>query len=103
MGYNYGLPIAHLLLAKQLDSYTSLRPNSPAYDAQSRRRHRIFDLVLAIGGPIFIILLHLSMMDRRFYIVEKLGPMAATYWNAWGVLMMGVGHLPLLLIRPADN
>lgn len=34
-------------------------------------------------------------MDRRFYIVERLGPQAATYWNAWGVIWMAI--VPILI------
>ena len=92
MGYNYGLPLAHLLLAKQLESYTTLRHNSPLYDHESRRRHRRFDLIVTFAGPLVGVLLHLSMMDRRFYVVEAFGPLPSTYWDTWGVIGMAVGR-----------
>lgn len=90
VGYNYGLPLAHLVLAKQLESYTTLRNKSPLYDHTSRRKHRMFDLIITFVGPVFAILIHLSNMDRRYYIVERFGPMPATYWDAWGVIITAV-------------
>ncbi|OXC86425.1 pheromone a factor receptor [Cryptococcus neoformans] len=93
--YNYALPTAHLVLAKQLESFTSLRPHSPLYDSSARKRHRIFDISVTIGAPVVGYLIHLSNMDRRFYIVERLGPQAATYWNAWGVIWMAI--VPILI------
>jgi pheromone a factor receptor len=90
VGYNFGLPLSHLILAKQLEAYTSLRTSSVLYDQSSRRRHKLFDLIVAIAGPILGILLHLSVQDRRFYVVESYGPMPATYWNTWGVILMAV-------------
>lgn len=75
--------------------YTSLRPTGPLYDHVSRTRHRRFDLCVAILGPILGILLHLSMMDRRFYVVEKFGPMPATWWDTWGVIWMAVSQVNL--------
>lgn len=95
MTYNYALPTAHLVLAKQLESFTSLRPHSPLYDSSARKRHRIFDISVTIGAPVVGYLIHLSNMDRRFYIVERLGPQAATYWNAWGVIWMAI--VPILI------
>ena len=78
------------MLAKQLEGYTTLRPTSPLYDHSARRRHKIFDLIATFFGPVFAILIHLSNMDRRFYIVEKFGPMPATYWDTWGVIITAV-------------
>lgn len=93
VGYNFALPLSHLLLAKTLEMYTSLRPTGPLYDHISRARHRRFDLCVAILGPILGILLHLSTMDRRFYLVEKFGPMPATWWDTWGVIWMAVSRV----------
>lgn len=90
VGYNYGLPLAHLVLAKQLESYTSLRNSSPLYDHASRRRHRLFDIIVTFFGPIFAILIHLSNMDRRYYNVERFGPMPATYWDTRGVIITAI-------------
>jgi pheromone a factor receptor len=90
VGYNFGLPLAHLLLAKQLESLTSLRPRSALYDGDARRRHKRFDLAVSFVAPICGILVHLTNMDRRFYLIEAFGPMASTYWDTWGVIFMGV-------------
>ncbi|WWC69207.1 uncharacterized protein I206_103144 [Kwoniella pini CBS 10737] len=90
VGYNFALPTAHLLLAKQLESLTTLRPHSPLYDDKSRRKHNFFDLSITLLSPIIGVLVHLSNMDRRFYVVESFGPMPATYWNGWGVFWMAV-------------
>ncbi|ODN98420.1 pheromone a factor receptor [Cryptococcus wingfieldii CBS 7118] len=95
VAYNFALPTAHLLLARQLESYTSLRPHSPLYDESSRRRHRLFDLAAGIAAPVVGVLVHLSNMDRRFYVVERFGPQPATYWNAWGVIWMAI--VPILI------
>nr|ODN95032.1 pheromone a factor receptor [Cryptococcus depauperatus CBS 7855] len=95
VAYNFALPTAHLVLAKQLESYTSLRPHSPLYDNNSRRRHKIFDITVSIAAPVVGVLLHLSNMDRRFYIVEAFGPLPATYWNTWGVIWMAI--VPILI------
>ncbi|KAE8541020.1 hypothetical protein D1P53_002374 [Cryptococcus gattii VGV] len=98
VSYNYALPTAHLVLAKQLESFTSLRPYSPLYDSSARKRHRIFDISVTIGAPVTGYLIHLSNMDRKFYIVERLGPQAATYWNAWGVIWMAMVPILIALI-----
>ncbi|WWD15621.1 hypothetical protein CI109_100043 [Kwoniella shandongensis] len=90
VAYNFALPTAHLLLAKQLESYTSLRTHSPLYDPDSRRRHRLFDLSMSIAAPVVGTLVHLSNMDRRFYVVEAFGPMPSTYWDTWGVIWMAI-------------
>ncbi|WWC60851.1 uncharacterized protein I303_103427 [Kwoniella dejecticola CBS 10117] len=90
VGYNFALPIAHLLLAKQLECLTTLRPHSPLYDDKARRKHKIFDLSVTFLAPIIGVLVHLSNMDRRFYVVESFGPMPATYWNVWGVFWMAI-------------
>ncbi|WVQ78574.1 hypothetical protein IAT38_000660 [Cryptococcus sp. DSM 104549] len=95
VAYNFALPTAHLVLAKQLESYTSLRPHSPLYDSSARRRHRIFDITASIAAPVVGVLLHLSNMDRRFYIVESFGPLPATYWDTWGVIWMAI--VPILI------
>lgn len=29
-------------------------------------------------------------MDRRFYVVEMFGPLPATFWDTWGVILMAV-------------
>ncbi|WVW82815.1 hypothetical protein I302_104827 [Kwoniella bestiolae CBS 10118] len=90
VGYNFALPTAHLLLAKQLESLTTLRPHSPLYDDKSRRKHRLIDLSATFLAPIVGVLVHLSNMDRRFYVVEGFGPLPATYWNGWGVFWMAI-------------
>ncbi|KAK8870086.1 hypothetical protein IAR55_000656 [Kwoniella newhampshirensis] len=95
VAYNFALPTAHLLLAKQLESYTSLRSHSPLYDLRARRRHQIFDLSISVAAPVIGTVVHLSNMDRRFYVVESVGPMPATYWNTWGVVWMAV--VPILI------
>ena len=97
VAYNFGLPLAHLVLAKQLESFTSLRPRSPLYDAEAKRRHRNFDLIATIGGPIVGTLVHLSQMDRRYYVVQGFGPMPATYWNTWGVVWMALVPISIAL------
>ncbi|KJE05297.1 pheromone a factor receptor [Cryptococcus gattii NT-10] len=98
VSYNYALPTAHLVLAKQLESFTSLRSHSPLYDFSARKRHRIFDISVTMGAPVVGYLIHLSNMDRRFYIIERLGPQAATYWNAWGVIWMAMVPILIALI-----
>lgn len=98
VSYNYALPTAHLNLAKQLESFTSLRPHSRLYDSSVRKRHRIFDISVTIGAPVVGYLIHLSNMDRRFYIVERLGPQVATHWNAWGVIWMPMVPILIALI-----
>jgi hypothetical protein len=50
----------------------------------------MFDLFATFAVPVVGILLHLSMMDRRFYIVKGFGPLPATYWDTWGVIGMAV-------------
>ncbi|WWC89812.1 uncharacterized protein L201_004738 [Kwoniella dendrophila CBS 6074] len=95
VGYNYALPTAHLLLAKQLESLTTLRPHSPLYDEKTKRNHFIIALSVTFLAPIVGILVHLTNMDRRFYVVESFGPMPATYWNNWGVFWMAI--LPILI------
>lgn len=50
----------------------------------------MFDLFATFAVPVVGILLHLSMMDRRFYVVEGFGPLPATYWDTWGVTGMAV-------------
>ncbi|RXK41913.1 pheromone a factor receptor [Tremella mesenterica] len=99
VGYNFGLPLAHMILAKQLEAYTTLRSKSPLYDSTSRRRHKLVDLSFSIIGPIAGILLHLSTQDRRFYVVEGFGPMAATYWDTWGVILMAI--IPIVIAGAA--
>ncbi|KAK4687752.1 pheromone a factor receptor, partial [Tremellales sp. Uapishka_1] len=94
VGYNYGLPLAHLLLAKQLEQLTSLRPRSALYDTDVKQRHERLDLAISVVGPVAGILIHLSMMDRRFYLIEGFGPMPATYWNTWAVLAFAVSSVP---------
>ncbi|OCF44175.1 pheromone a factor receptor [Kwoniella heveanensis CBS 569] len=95
VGYNFALPTSHLLLAKQLESLTSLRPHSPLYDDSARRRHRLFDLCITFAAPTIGVLVHLSNMDRRYYVVESYGPLPSTYWNGWGVFWMAV--VPIII------
>lgn len=73
-------------------------PISPLYDFSARKRHRIFDISVTMGAPVVGYLIHLSNMDRRFYIIERLGPQAATYWNAWGVIWMAMVPILIALI-----
>jgi pheromone a factor receptor len=98
VGYNYGLPLSHFILAKQLENCTSLRSDSPLYDHNSKRRHLIFDLCLAIGGPIIGFLVSLTSRSSRFNIVEGFGPLAGVYWDTWGVVWVAVRSLPRELI-----
>ncbi|OCF71595.1 pheromone a factor receptor [Kwoniella mangroviensis CBS 8886] len=95
VGYNFALPTAHLLLAKQLESLTTLRPHSPLYDDKAGRKHRMIDLSVTFFAPIVGVLVHLSNINRRFYVVESFGPIPATYWNGWGVFWMAV--VPILI------
>ncbi|WRT67387.1 uncharacterized protein IL334_004358 [Kwoniella shivajii] len=95
VAYNFALPTAHLLLAKQLESLTTLRPHSPLYDDEARRRHKLFDISATFLSPVIGVLVHLSNMDRRFYVVESFGPLPATYWNGWGVFWMAI--VPILI------
>lgn len=90
VGYNFGLPISHLLLARQLEALTTLRSRSVLYDAALKARNKIIDMTLCLGLPILGILLHLTQMDRRFYIVEGYGVTPSTYWNAWGTIWMAI-------------
>lgn len=91
--YNYGLPLSHLILSRQLESCTSLRTDSPLYDSPSRHRARILDLSLAIAGPIVGFLVSLSCRAGRFLILEAYGPMPAVYWDTWGVVWVAVSCL----------
>jgi pheromone a factor receptor len=90
VGYNYGLPLSHFILAKQLENCTSLRSDSPLYDQNSKRRHLIFDFCLAIFGPIVGFLISLTSRLTRFTIVEGFGPLPGVYWDTWGVVWVAV-------------
>ena len=63
----------------------------------------MIDLGLALVIPPVGILVHLSMMDRRFYIVESFGPLPATYWDTWGVIAMAVSRQDISLINNTDT
>ncbi|KAJ9110981.1 hypothetical protein QFC20_002748 [Naganishia adeliensis] len=88
VGYNYGLPLSHLLLARQLEGLTTLRKRSVLYDDRLKKTRLAIDWSMAVALPIIGILLHLTQQERRFYIMEGAGCTPATYWNAWGVLAM---------------
>jgi pheromone a factor receptor len=90
VGYNFGLPLAHLMLARQLESLTTLRGRSVLFDAPLKKRKHIVDCVFAFVGPVVGILLHLSTQDRRYYIIEGTGCYPATYFNGWGLLVMAI-------------
>jgi pheromone a factor receptor len=90
IGYNFGLPLSHLLLARQLEALTSLRTRSVLYDVSLKRRNKIVDVGLSLVVPILGILVHLTQMDRRYWIAEGFGAMPSTYWDAWGVTWMAI-------------
>lgn len=92
VGYNYGLPLSHFILAKQLENCTSLRSDSPLYDQNSKRRHLVFDFCLAIFGPIVGFLVSLTCRLTRFNIVEGFGPVPGVYWDTWGVVWVAVSQ-----------
>jgi pheromone a factor receptor len=93
VGYNYGLPLSHFILAKQLENCTSLRSDSPLYDQNSKRRHLVFDFCLAVSGPIVGFLVSLTCRLTRFNIVEGFGPVPGVYWDTWGVVWVAVSLL----------
>lgn len=77
VGYNYGMcivhaskscshmpgtPLAHLLLARQLESITSLRPQSALFNEDKRNREKMIDLGIIFTLPTLAILLHLTVM-----------------------------------------
>ncbi|KAI9637959.1 pheromone receptor 1 [Dioszegia hungarica] len=95
IGYNYGLPLSHFILAKQLENCTSLRSDSPLYDQNSKRRHLVFDFCLAIFGPIVGFLVSLTCRLTRFNIVEGFGPVPGVYWDTWGVVWVAV--VPIII------
>lgn len=66
VGYNYGLPFSHLLLARQLENTTTLRSKSVINDAALKHRRRFIDATLAITVPVVGILLHLSQQVCSF-------------------------------------
>jgi len=78
------------LLARQLEALTSLRTRSVLYDVSLKRRNKITDLGLSLTVPILAILVHLTQMDRRYWIAEGFGAMPSTYWDAWGVTWMAI-------------
>jgi pheromone a factor receptor len=106
VGYNYGLPLSHLLLARQLEGLTTLRKRSVLCDDRLKKTRLAIDWSMAVALPVIGILLHLTqqvshasplrstvltmltLQERRFYIMEGAGCTPATYWNAWGVLAM---------------
>lgn len=60
MGYNYGLPLSHLLLARQLEGLTTLRKRSVLYDDRLKKTRMAIDWFMAVALPIIGILLHLT-------------------------------------------
>lgn len=60
VGYNFGLPLSHLLLARQLENTTTLRSKSVVNDTQMRQRRRVVDAAISVSIPVIGILLHLS-------------------------------------------
>lgn len=60
VGYNYGLPLSHLLLARQLEGLSTLRQRSVLHDDRLKRVRQTIDLSLAIAIPVAGILLHLT-------------------------------------------
>ena len=93
MLYNYGLPLAHLILSRQIEACTSLRPDSPLYSAASRRRTRNIDLALALAGPLIGFLVSISTRASRFDIVEGYGPLPGVFWDTWGLVWVAVSIL----------
>ncbi|KAJ9096420.1 hypothetical protein QFC21_005242 [Naganishia friedmannii] len=53
VGYNYGLPLSHLLLARQLEGLTTLRKRSVLFDERLKRTsiRAIFNLLSYANGP----------------------------------------------------
>lgn len=100
VGYNYGLPLSHLILAKQLESCTSLRSDSSLFDEGRRRRQRIFDICLATVGPTVGYLVSLSCRQTRFNVVENYGPLPGIYWDTWGIVWVAVSWIGVY--GPAD-
>jgi len=90
VGYNFGLPLSHLLLARQLEALTSLRTRSVLYDVTLKQRNKLIDLGLCLCFPILGILLHLTQMDRRYWIAQGFGAIPGTYWDGWGVAWMAI-------------
>lgn len=66
VGYNYGLPLSHLLLARQLEGLTTLRKRSVLYDDRLKKTRLTIDWSMAVALPIIGILLHLTQQVRRF-------------------------------------
>lgn len=60
VGYNYGLPLSHLLLARQLEGLTTLRKRSVLFDEKLKKTRLAIDYTLAVAFPILGILLHLT-------------------------------------------
>lgn len=88
--YNYGLPLSHLILSRQIEGCTSLRMDSPLYSSINRRRGKIIDLALSLAGPVVGFLVSLSARASRFDVLEAYGPMPGVYWDTWGIVWVAV-------------
>jgi pheromone a factor receptor len=64
VGYNYGLPLSHLLLARQLEGLTTLRKRSVLYDDRLKKTRLAIDWSMAVALPVIGILLHLTQQVR---------------------------------------
>lgn len=73
VGYNYGLPLSHLLLARQLEGLTTLRQRSVLHDDRLRKTRLAVDLSLAIAIPVVGILLHLTQQASLPLSVANMG------------------------------
>lgn len=60
------------------------------YDVSLKRRMQLVDLSLCFCAPIVGVLVHLTQMDRRFWVAEGFGALPSTYWDTWGVVWMAI-------------
>lgn len=74
IGFHYGIPLAHLLLARQLANMTSLVQESIMQSIPRQKREALLTKIAVVAIPTIGCVLHVSCMDRRFALIEGFGP-----------------------------
>ncbi|KIM26532.1 hypothetical protein M408DRAFT_330503 [Serendipita vermifera MAFF 305830] len=90
VGLGVGLPCASLCIQRRL--YTVSRVRSVSENPATRRRALIIDLLIGLGIPILVMVLHYIVQGHRYDILEDVG--------CWPTVYSSVVAVPLVYMWP---
>lgn len=88
VGAEVGVAASLLCLMRQLESIAAARQIH--FTTRDRRLQRTVDLVIGIGGPVLVMILHVVVQGHRYDIIQRVGCIPAIYFSLPAIFLMSI-------------